>query len=377
MLVLGATLKTLGWRDDDGRRAFSGMRRGSRSMRCFRQSAGMIIAVQMLHGICYAFFFATVYIFVDAHSPKDIRASAQGLFNLQILGIGALLANSICPWLLQSVYTTGGVTDFRGLFMVPLAAASIAAIALALFFRPPTPDRRTAVRRHRAARAASRDEPSPRPRRRLRAHGLVPCARVPPAVRGLRDRRPRVSRRGVAAAAQRGARRPVSRVQRLRRRAGRDAAGRRLHQHLHRDARRVRDRRARGRRARLSRKAGRRHASPTPSASIATARRTKRALVVGYILQVHPSWQRFTEIARTLGTPLVMRMNLNQQSSGAAWATHKNLLRSTSPIVDCGVHYVDVMCRMTGSRPVQRQRHRRAARRATSRPARSTTATCR
>jgi predicted dehydrogenase len=45
-------------------------------------------------------------------------------------------------------------------------------------------------------------------------------------------------------------------------------------------------------------------------------------------------------------------MNLNQQSSGANWETHKNLLRSMSPIVDCGVHYVDVMCRMTGSRPV-------------------------
>ncbi len=97
----------------------------------------MIIGVQILHGVCYAFFFATVYIFVDAHSPKNIRASAQGLFNLQILGIGALLANFICPWLMQSVYTTGGVTDFKGLFMVPLAAASIAAIARALFSRPP------------------------------------------------------------------------------------------------------------------------------------------------------------------------------------------------------------------------------------------------
>jgi predicted dehydrogenase len=85
---------------------------------------------------------------------------------------------------------------------------------------------------------------------------------------------------------------------------------------------------------------------------IATARRRQRKLVVGYILQVHPSWRRFTELARTLGKPLVMRMNLNQQSSGAHWETHKNLLRSTSPIVDCGVHYVDVMCRMTGARPV-------------------------
>jgi predicted dehydrogenase len=86
---------------------------------------------------------------------------------------------------------------------------------------------------------------------------------------------------------------------------------------------------------------------------IAAARRTKRALVVGYILQVHPTWTKFTEIARTLGTPLVMRMNLNQQSSGEAWGTHKQLLRTTSPIVDCGVHYVDVMCRMTDARPIR------------------------
>jgi len=82
------------------------------------------------------------------------------------------------------------------------------------------------------------------------------------------------------------------------------------------------------------------------------ARRARRKLIIGYILQVHPSWTKFTELAQSLGKPLVMRMNLNQQSSGAHWETHKNLLRSTSPIVDCGVHYVDVMCRMTKARPV-------------------------
>ena len=75
-------------------------------------------------------------------------------------------------------------------------------------------------------------------------------------------------------------------------------------------------------------------------------------LVVGYILRVHPSWERFVELARTLGKPLVMRMNLNQQSSGAQWHTHKQLMKSMSPIVDCGVHYVDIMCMMTGSRPI-------------------------
>jgi predicted dehydrogenase len=78
-----------------------------------------------------------------------------------------------------------------------------------------------------------------------------------------------------------------------------------------------------------------------------------RKLVVGYILRVHPAWQKFIEVARTLGKPLVMRMNLNQQSRGKDWATHKALMDSMSPIVDCGVHYVDVMCQMTQSRPVR------------------------
>ena len=103
----------------------------------FPEHKELIVLVQVLHGICYAFFFATVYIFVDAFFPKDIRSSAQGLFNLQILGIGALLAYSLCPWLMQSVYTKGNMVDFRGLFMVPLIVASAAAVALALFFHPP------------------------------------------------------------------------------------------------------------------------------------------------------------------------------------------------------------------------------------------------
>ena len=83
------------------------------------------------------------------------------------------------------------------------------------------------------------------------------------------------------------------------------------------------------------------------------AREKNKALVVGYILRQHPSWIKFVQVAKTLGKPLVMRMNLNQQSYGKNWETHKSLLSSISPIVDCGVHYVDVMCQMTGSKPTR------------------------
>jgi predicted dehydrogenase len=83
------------------------------------------------------------------------------------------------------------------------------------------------------------------------------------------------------------------------------------------------------------------------------ARARGRKLVIGYILRVHPAWAKFVEIAQTLGKPLVMRMNLNQQSHGSTWLTHRNLMESLSPIVDCGVHYVDVMCQMTGAKPLR------------------------
>lgn len=86
---------------------------------------------------------------------------------------------------------------------------------------------------------------------------------------------------------------------------------------------------------------------------VAAAKANNRKLVVGYILRHHPSWVRLIAEARKLGGPYVFRMNLNQQSSGPTWQTHKTLMQTTSPIVDCGVHYVDVMCQITDAKAVE------------------------
>ncbi|CAG4988686.1 Inositol 2-dehydrogenase/D-chiro-inositol 3-dehydrogenase [Dyadobacter sp. CECT 9275] len=86
---------------------------------------------------------------------------------------------------------------------------------------------------------------------------------------------------------------------------------------------------------------------------VAAAKKAGKQVVVGYILRHHPSWERFVAEAQNLGKPLVMRMNLNQQSHGYMWGVHRNLMKSLSPIVDCGVHYIDVMCQMTRSKPLR------------------------
>lgn len=135
MLILGATLKKLGWRTT---MVLGILGHAARfAVYAFAPTAATVIAVQLLHGVAYGFFFATVYIFVDEYFPKDVRASAQGLFNVMILGIGVLTANSLCPYLMQKVFTHGGVTQFHTLFLVPLSAAILAMVVLVLFFRPP------------------------------------------------------------------------------------------------------------------------------------------------------------------------------------------------------------------------------------------------
>lgn len=102
----------------------------------FPENTAVVVAVQLLHGICYAFFFATLYIFIDVAFPTDIRTSAQGLFNLLVLGLGDLAAKWIfIP--LQASLTHDGIVNYRSLLLVPAGLAAVAAIILLVGFRPP------------------------------------------------------------------------------------------------------------------------------------------------------------------------------------------------------------------------------------------------
>lgn len=46
-------------------------------------------------------------------------------------------ANSVCPWLIQEVFTVDGVTDFKNLFLVPSFISIAAAVVLAVGSNPP------------------------------------------------------------------------------------------------------------------------------------------------------------------------------------------------------------------------------------------------
>jgi nucleoside transporter len=134
MAVLGYFLKRLGWRWTMILGIFGHV------ARFFIFSIGhpvwLVVGSNLVHGFCYAFFFASVYIFVDQHFPKDVRASAQGLFNLLIVGVGPFAGSLLWGWLGDALKTGTGAVDFPRLFLVPAAVGLLAALVLFVGFRP-------------------------------------------------------------------------------------------------------------------------------------------------------------------------------------------------------------------------------------------------
>ncbi|UCD27936.1 MAG: MFS transporter [Planctomycetota bacterium] len=97
------------------------------------QPAWFVILGIALHGICYDFFFVAAYIHTDNQASKDIRASAQALFNLVVMGLGMLIGNELFGRLVD-VYTEGDKVNWPVVWFYPAVGAAFAlALFLALF----------------------------------------------------------------------------------------------------------------------------------------------------------------------------------------------------------------------------------------------------
>src|SRR3954469_24097969 len=99
MAGLGFFLKRLGWRTTMIIGILGHVVRFAIYAIGTRETLWLVILSNVVHGFAYAFFFATVYIFVDENFPSDVRTSAQSLFNLMILGIGQLVGMFLWGWL--------------------------------------------------------------------------------------------------------------------------------------------------------------------------------------------------------------------------------------------------------------------------------------
>jgi MFS family permease len=90
-----------------------------------------------LHGLCFGCFIFVAFMIVDENTSPDIRATAQNLYNLVIIGIG-IIVGSLFATSVVAKYATGGgdqPMDYVKLFTVPMWMA-IACYVFLLFFYP-------------------------------------------------------------------------------------------------------------------------------------------------------------------------------------------------------------------------------------------------
>ena len=88
-----------------------------------------------LHGFCFGCFIFVAFMVVDEETSSDVRASAQSLFNLVIVGVGIIVGSLFAGSVAESA-TKNGVLDYRELFAVPMwAALTCLVILIALYKR--------------------------------------------------------------------------------------------------------------------------------------------------------------------------------------------------------------------------------------------------
>lgn len=96
-----------------------------------------------LHGFCFGCFIFVAFMIVDEETTGDVRASAQSLFNLVIVGFGIIVGSKVAAGV-AGASTTGGVTDYTALFSVPMWGALFCLLMLLLFYLPGKGGRRAA-----------------------------------------------------------------------------------------------------------------------------------------------------------------------------------------------------------------------------------------
>jgi nucleoside transporter len=87
-----------------------------------------------LHGLCFGCFIFVAFMVVDEETSAQVRASAQSLFNLVIVGIGIIVGSMVAGEAAEWA-TVDGVLDYRRLFALPMWASLACLLGLLLFYR--------------------------------------------------------------------------------------------------------------------------------------------------------------------------------------------------------------------------------------------------
>jgi MFS family permease len=111
------------------------MEGGGMALFAYMPTLPFVILGVALHGFCFGCFIFVAFMVVDENTTPDIRATAQNLFNLVIVGIGIIVGSLFATSVVAKYATAGGEMDYQKLFSVPMYMA-LGCLVLMLLFYP-------------------------------------------------------------------------------------------------------------------------------------------------------------------------------------------------------------------------------------------------
>lgn len=94
----------------------------------------LVMAGIALHGFCFGCFIFIAFMVVDEFTTHDIRATAQNMFNLVIVGIGTIVGSFFATSIVASWADESGTMDYTRLFSVPMYMALGCFVLMLLFY---------------------------------------------------------------------------------------------------------------------------------------------------------------------------------------------------------------------------------------------------
>jgi len=98
----------------------------------------LMVSSQLLHGMCYACFFAASFIYVDRIADEDVRHSAQTVYGIMILGGGPVLGGLLSGWLGKMFTQANGELDYSSFWYTIAGIGLVTALLFVTFFRDET-----------------------------------------------------------------------------------------------------------------------------------------------------------------------------------------------------------------------------------------------
>jgi nucleoside transporter len=86
----------------------------------YSRNPAVLIAGLALHGVVFGCFFFLCFMLVDQYTTKDVRSSAQNLFNLIVFGVGVIIGNLFAGYLAAWTRLPDKKMNWTAYYAVPM-----------------------------------------------------------------------------------------------------------------------------------------------------------------------------------------------------------------------------------------------------------------